>query len=116
MSYRRPEPEGRGRMTAMKWWGWGGGGVAFPPEDKPALAPFIGRVLGVDVTRDGARPAGFEDLTIPTATVPFDLPQASTDPLDRLVHARGKSLRDLVKHRRGDVGRVPDVVTRPRDE
>src|SRR4051812_11736653 len=116
MSYRRPEPEGRGRMTAMKWWGWGDEGVAFTHEDKPALAPFIKRVLDVDVTRDGARPADFEDLMIPAATVPFELPQASTDPLDRLVHARGKSLRDLVKHRRGDVGRVPDVVTRPRDE
>jgi alkyldihydroxyacetonephosphate synthase len=103
-------------MAAMKWWGWGDEGVAFTHEDKPALAPFIGRVLDVDVTRDGARPADFEDLTIPTATVPFELPQASTDPLDRLVHARGKSLRDLVKHRRGDVERVPDVVTRPRDE
>src|SRR3954452_8108927 len=103
-------------MAAMKWWGWGDEGVAFTHEDKPELAPFIKRVLDVDVTRNGAPPARFEDLTIPAPAVPFELPQASTDPFDRLVHARGKSLRDLVKHRRGAVGRVPDVVTRPRDE
>ena len=35
---------------------------------------------------------------------------------DRVVHARGKSLRDLVRQRRGDLGRVPDVVVRPGDE
>jgi alkyldihydroxyacetonephosphate synthase len=40
----------------------------------------------------------------------------SVDDLERVVHARGKSLRDLVRHRAGDVGRVPDVVVRPGDE
>jgi alkyldihydroxyacetonephosphate synthase len=40
----------------------------------------------------------------------------STDQLDRVNHARGKSLRDLVRHRHGDVGRLPDVVVRPADE
>ena len=40
----------------------------------------------------------------------------SDDPHDRVVHARGKSLRDLVRQRRGDLGRVPDVVVRPGDE
>jgi alkyldihydroxyacetonephosphate synthase len=40
----------------------------------------------------------------------------STDPLDRLVHARGKSLRDLVRHRRGEIGRLADVVVRPAGE
>ena len=36
--------------------------------------------------------------------------------MDRVVHARGKSLRDLVRHRSGDVGRVPDCVVRPGSE
>ena len=40
----------------------------------------------------------------------------SDDALDRVVHARGKSLRDLVRQRRGDLGRLPDVVVRPGDE
>ena len=40
----------------------------------------------------------------------------STDPLDRVVHTRGKSLRDLVRQRRGDMPRLPDVVVRPGDE
>ena len=37
----------------------------------------------------------------------------SLDPLDRVVHARGKSLRELIRQRHGELSRVPDVVVRP---
>ncbi|MEA2324438.1 MAG: alkyldihydroxyacetonephosphate synthase, partial [Solirubrobacteraceae bacterium] len=36
-------------MAAMKWWGWGEEGVSFTHEDKPDLAPFIHRHIGIDV-------------------------------------------------------------------
>jgi alkyldihydroxyacetonephosphate synthase len=110
----------------MKWWGWGDEGVAFTHTDKPALAPFIKRHLGLDVEGPTARPVAFDDLRIPEPSMAPDLQAAleaavggeavSTDPLDRVVHARGKCLRDLVRHRRGDLGRLPDAVVRPRDE
>jgi alkyldihydroxyacetonephosphate synthase len=109
-------------MAAMKWWGWGDDGVSFTHEDKPALAPFLKDVLDLDVTRVASRPTSFEHLNVPAPSVSPDLSAAlaaadlSTDPLDRVVHARGKSLRDLVRHRRGDLGRLPDVVVRPADE
>lgn len=38
------------------------------------------------------------------------------EPLDRVVHAYGKSLRDLVRIRRGDMGRLPDLVVYPGSE
>ena len=41
---------------------------------------------------------------------------SSDDALDRVVHTYGKSLRDLVRQRRGDLGRLPDVVVCPADE
>jgi alkyldihydroxyacetonephosphate synthase len=117
---RRPATSG------MKWWGWGDEGVAFTHTDKPALAPFIKRHLGLDVEGQTARPVAFHDLSIPEPTMAPDLQAAleaavgseavSTDPLDRVVHARGKCLRDLVRHRRGDLGRLPDAVVRPREE
>jgi alkyldihydroxyacetonephosphate synthase len=110
----------------MKWWGWGEEEVAFTHEDKPALAPFLERAIGIDVRRDGSRPVAFADLDIPepslSQSLRADLEEAvgtdhvSTEPLDRVAHARGKSLRDLVRHRRGDVGRLPDVVVRPGTE
>ncbi len=113
-------------MATMRWWGWGHDDVSFSHEDKPALAPFILRHLGLDVTRVASRAVAFEDLRIPEPSLSPDLQAAledalggsrpSTDPLDRVVHARGKSLRDLVRHRRGELGRIPDVVVRPKNE
>jgi alkyldihydroxyacetonephosphate synthase len=111
-------------MAALKWWGWGDEGVSFTHEDKPALGPFLERHLDLDVTRVVSRPIAFDDLRVPEPSLSPELSTAleeavgdvSTDPLDRVIHARGKSLRDLVRHRRGDLGRLPDVVVRPADE
>ena len=113
-------------MRAMKWWGWGDDGVSFTHEDKPGLGPFIQRHLAIDVARDSSRPVAFDELRIPDPRVTSSLWLAleralggewlSTDPYDRVVHARGKSLRDLVRHRRGELGRLPDLVVRPGDE
>ncbi|MDQ3644076.1 MAG: FAD-binding protein, partial [Actinomycetota bacterium] len=110
----------------MRWWGWGHDNVSFTHEDKPALAPFLRQRIDLDVTRVTSPPVTFEELRIPEPSLSPDLQaaleqalggrSASTDALDRLVHARGKSLRDLVRHRRGEVGRLPDVVVRAHDE
>jgi alkyldihydroxyacetonephosphate synthase len=110
----------------MKWWGWGDEGIAFTHDDKPDLGPFIRRNIEVDVDAPPARPVAFADLDLPEPVLDADLRAAleaaagpahvSTDAHDRVVHARGKSLRDLVRHRRGDLGRLPDVVVRPGSE
>jgi alkyldihydroxyacetonephosphate synthase len=113
-------------MAAMKWWGWGPVGVEFTHEDKPDLGPFIKETLGVEIGRVASAPIRFKDLHIPEPRLPDGLRAAleqavtaafvSVDPLDRVVHARGKSLRDLIRQRRGDLPRVPDVVVRPGSE
>ena len=110
----------------MKWWGWGDEAVAFTHEDQPDLGPFLRRHLQVDVERVSSPRVAFGDLEIPEPVLPRGLRAAleaaagadhvSVDPRDRVVHARGKSLRDLVRHRRGDIGRLPDVVVHPGDE
>ena len=113
-------------MSRMKWWGWGDEGVSFTHRDKPALGPFLERHIAVDAERVTSRPVAFGQLKIDEPSLPADLEEAleravgegrlSVDPLDRVVHARGKSLRDLVLARGGDLGRLPDVVVHPRDE
>src|SRR4051812_14919455 len=113
-------------MGQAKWWGWGDEAIAFTHADKPSLAPFLERALGLDVRAATSQPAAFADLDTPESTLSPALrseleaavgsAHVSTDALDRVVHGRGKSLRDLVRHRRGDVGRLPDVVVRPGDE
>ena len=110
----------------MKWWGWGDEGVAFTHEDKPDLGPFVRRAIDVDVEAppDRAVPVASLDIPEPVLDAEFRIAleaavgaaHVSTDPLDRVVHARGKSLRDLVRHRRGELGRLPDAVVRPGNE
>lgn len=110
----------------MRWWGWGEEGVEFTHEDKPELRGFLLGQLGVDVERPTAGRLSFADLSIPEPSLPADLraeleaavgeQQVSVDALDRVVHARGKSLRDLMRHRRGDIARLPDAVVRPGSE
>ncbi len=114
-------------MAAMKWWGWGHEETSFSHEDRPDLAPFIADRLGLDVTTPGtAAPVPLAELDLAEPVLPSALRDAleaavgaervSTDALDRVVHARGKSLRDLVRQRRGDFPRLPDVVARPSAE
>jgi alkyldihydroxyacetonephosphate synthase len=113
-------------MTAMKWWGWGHEGVEFSDADKPALGPFIADKIGVDVRVKSGAPLRFDDLQIAEPNLPADLYAdlehavgdgfVSTAALDRVVHGRGKSLRDLIRQRRGDLPRLPDVVVRPGGE
>ncbi|HEX5192604.1 MAG TPA: FAD-binding oxidoreductase [Solirubrobacteraceae bacterium] len=110
----------------MKWWGWGSESEQFTVDDKPFLPPFIADKLGVDVSRVTDPPPRFETLEVPEPALPAALRRAlddalgaacvSTDARDRVVHARGKSLRDLIRQRRGDLPRIPDVVVRPASE
>ena len=114
-------------MAAMKWWGWGLDGVAFTHEDKPELAGFIREKLALDVTSPATTaPKTFAELDLAPAALPDALRAAlvaavgeehlSVDDLDRVVHARGKSIRDLIRQRHGDIPRLPDAVVRPADE
>ncbi|HST38304.1 MAG TPA: FAD-binding oxidoreductase, partial [Conexibacter sp.] len=103
-------------MAAMKWWGWGLEGVEFTHDDKPELGPFIKQQLGLDLGLATEAPPTFADLQLAEPTLPAELraalegavsaEQVSIDPLDRVVHARGKSIRDLIRQRRGDLPRL----------
>ncbi|HWF55934.1 MAG TPA: FAD-binding oxidoreductase [Solirubrobacteraceae bacterium] len=121
-----PADEPEHRAAAMKWWGWGPEGAEFTHEDKPELAPFIERAIGLKVGGVTSPPIAFERLRIPDPRLPDGLRGAleqavgaafvSLEPDDRVIHARGKSLRDLVLQRRGKLTRLPDAVVRPGSE
>ncbi|WP_206061047.1 FAD-binding oxidoreductase [Nonomuraea basaltis] len=110
----------------MKWWGWGVEGVAFSHEDKPSLAPFVQKIIDVDLNAAPRPPMDFADLDVPQSRLTAQLRAALTEAvggdqvidaaLDRVVHAYGKSLRDLLRIRSGDLRRIPDVVVYPADE
>jgi alkyldihydroxyacetonephosphate synthase len=113
-------------VAHMKWWGWGVEGVAFHWEDKPAFPAFLSGAIGIDVTTPPVNPPPLESLGVPAPQISDDLRGRLTDAvgganvayddLDRVVHTYGKSLRDLLRLRAGDLPRVPDVVVYPGTE
>ena len=113
-------------MEQMKWWGWGDESVTFTHLDKPLLAPFVLENIGLDLHQPSESVADFDTLDVPAPRVPTALRTAleasigadaiRDDAMDRVVHAYGKSLRDLVRVRRGDLGRLPDLVLYPTSE
>lgn len=110
----------------MKWWGWGVEGVSFHHENKPAFRPFVINAIDLDVNTPPIAPMSLDALSIPAPMISDQLlaelidavgaENAGKDDLDRLVHTYGKSLRDLLRIRAGDIPRVPDVVVYPGSE
>jgi alkyldihydroxyacetonephosphate synthase len=110
----------------MKWWGWGVEGVSFHHENKPAFRPFVINAIDLDVNTAPAAPMSLDDLAIPAPLIGDQLlaelsdavgaENAVQDDLDRIVHTYGKSARDLLRVRAGDLPRVPDVVVYPGNE
>ncbi len=110
----------------MKWWGWGVEGVAFHHEDKPGFRPFVIEAVDLDVTVEPTSQRSQDLPEVPRPLIPAELVAELRDAVgpenlvttddDRIVHTYGKSVRDLLRLRAGDIPRVPDVVVYPGSE
>jgi alkyldihydroxyacetonephosphate synthase len=91
--------------------GWGFEGRSFPPS--PGLLTWLEKHLGETQPFPLFDPIG---LAVPKGRRLPDLPlESSSEPLDRLAHARGQGLTDLLRLRSGTVPAIPDGVARPSD-
>lgn len=112
------------RRFRHKWWGWGPEGMAYDLDSRPGMAPFI-TAQGIDLARVGTPPVDRGEVVLPARTVhePFEAAAARivgadavrTDDDERLLHAYGRSYRDLVRLRAGLVDAPPDLVVLPVD-
>ncbi len=126
MSEKASKRLGPGSVKQQKWWGWGAEGTEFSFADKPKFAPFVLKVLGVDVTKASPGVRTFDSLDVPASELSDSLRATLVEALGadyvvtddelRVVHAFGRGVRDLVRVRRGQLGRVPDVVVYPASE
>jgi alkyldihydroxyacetonephosphate synthase len=113
-------------VKQQKWWGWGSEGTEFSFADKPKFAPFVMDKIGVDVTKPAPRVADLSSFDIAASQLSDGLREALvsalgeanvvTDDEYRVIHAFGRGVRDLVRVRRGQFGRLPDVVVYPGSE
>ncbi len=95
-----------------RWNGWGDEATTFALPD--GADAFLSRVVGPSVAPTDATLA-LTVAAVEAAGVPAIPGHAlvSTEPEDRLRHARGQSLPDWIALRSGRIGRVPDGVARP---
>ncbi|MGO4957491.1 FAD-binding oxidoreductase [Luteococcus sp. Sow4_B9] len=112
----------------QKWWGWGPeDGIRYAIEDKPKFPAFAKQVMDLDLSQAQVIPdPSFDDLDVPSSQASDEVltelrtivgqGNVITDDELRVVHAFGKGVRDLVRVRRGQLGRVPDVVVYPGSE
>ncbi len=107
----------------MKWWGWGGEGIEFPMAHKPNLWPWICQELGLPPDARATKPVPRSAIVLNPPVIQPDFLAALERVLkpgqiarsddERLLHAYGKSYPDLLRVRRGQVDRAPDVVILP---
>lgn len=108
----------------QKWWGWGADGdKPYAVANKPKFPPFAMDKLGVDILAKDLTEPRLADIDVPASILGDELREqllstvgadnVRTDDEMRVVHSYGKGVRDLVRVRRGILGRVPDVVVYP---
>lgn len=112
----------------MHWCGWGDPHRRLRLEGKPHLWPFLVRVLGFtqDPELISAPPVPLEEIALPplrhqeafltAIQSAFKPDQITWTHRERILHAYGKSFRDLWRMRRGIVERAPDCICYPESE
>jgi alkyldihydroxyacetonephosphate synthase len=105
-------------MRRRKHWGWGYEDEQPSAADLRGLAPLLREQLGFE-PRDVEEPVPLASVTLPEPriTPPAELADlCETGAHERVTHARGKALADVVGGLRGSFPHVPDAVVRPREE
>lgn len=92
-----------------RWNGWGDPEITLPLP--PSAKEYLTRILGPLVAYPDAE-LNQVLTSVPESTLPPH-PLVITDPLKRLLHARGQSLPDWIVLRSGTLSRFPDGVAYP---
>ncbi len=109
----------------MKWWGWGAEEKEANLSNMPKFLPYVEQLLGCDTTQKQAV-ISLDDIVLPPVIENHDFAQwiqkcflaeqLRQDKQARLIHAYGKSYRDLARIRQGQLVRIPDWVIFPNSQ
>jgi alkyldihydroxyacetonephosphate synthase len=119
-------------MPELKWYGWGDASKTYPLDHRPNAWKFLRAELELrgdeqfpvcDLATIQLRVPRIDENTLMKA-LETDLRSRSTlaqvfirtDKLARLMHTYGRSYRDLVRLRRGEISNPPDAVVYPTTE
>ena len=76
-------------VKQQKWWGWGEEGLSYHYEDKPKFAPFVMKMVGVDINKPVQTVPPFSSLQVP----PSQLSDELHTQLDEILGAKYKWAR-----------------------
>jgi len=112
---------------SLRWNGWGrlGESMGFSRAREQALLAELGRRLGRRLAR-APEPVELSAIRLPPSKLSSGVlarlraacgeDGVLTNPAERVAHALGKSLPDLLRLRRGEIDRFPEAVVLPADE
>jgi len=110
----------------MKWYGWGVDAGGFEAVGRPGLWPYAKAQLGLGESSPATLLPAPESIALPNRRVSPEIENAlvaivgedgfSCGHRDRLLHAYGKSTRDVWRIRHGRVDYAPDAVAFPQSE
>ncbi len=99
----------------LKWWGWGREGEAYPPEKAQAFLRALLKALQLPMPEETPC-VDLAKISVPGSELSQDFLQKwssrglSLATRDRILHACGRSYRDLLRLRSGTLSRFPDGV------
>jgi len=109
-----------------RWWGWGDINKTYPVEERPTYIPFLEDKLDIKVERVRVPDPKLEDLHLRDPRLKREKvalleeivgeKNVDTSRRGRVYHALGKSYRDIVRARLGDIPNPPDAVVYPGTE
>ncbi len=112
-------------ISSLRWWGWGALDQGYDLSQRPNLWPLVRDRLGVN-GEVVCPPIEFDAMALPESRLSaedlsdlrriFGDEAVYLDRLSRTLHACGKSYRDLIGIRRGQVSHPPDAVVYPTAE
>jgi alkyldihydroxyacetonephosphate synthase len=111
----------------LRWWGWGTLDHRFPLEDPAHFWQVLQTQLGLPggPFQDGLPPLAIEEIALQPSRLDgpllcslrrlIDADAVETGTAARVMHAYGKSYRDLIRLRAGYIPDPPDAVVYPAD-
>ncbi len=110
-------------MSSMKWWGWGLEGKSYGLKNNPEVLSFLKNKLGIDCSLEKPVRINIEDIDIPEIALPTEkiqelkeITRILSSDYSRLIHSFGKSYKDLIRLRKGQIGNITDLVAVPKNE